>query len=358
MALWLLLHCAPYVLALSAAGCLLAIGLTGNDFRIKELAQVLAVALAVALLLVLVGTVSFGIAFGITSGITIGIVNATTVGVKFESALFLPFALALAISVGLALWAFVRIGGQIRGGFTFGLAFGLLIGLCAWLIYWLSIVAQIDDTRTALVLAIVSGIAFGLATRILGISIASLIGLEITAVIACFVVFAVISAGGLSTEDSYWQPPFALLPFCLAFFIGSLISSTRIYYQLVHPLFVRPNPPADWYPRHPVAWDDLCSVPFLGLDQLLADYAEKVPEFGSAEIERLISSYPSQRRMAIRASVRLLARRAGKAANLAILDEIIAPDGAIQGALHQRRSDLSPPFLVEKIDDGPGDQLY
>ena len=42
------------------------------------------------------------------------------------------------------------------------------------------------------------------------------------------------------------------------------------------------------------------------------------------QIERLISSYPSQRMMALRARVRLLARQAGKTANLAILDEIVA----------------------------------
>jgi hypothetical protein len=77
--------------------------------------------------------------------------------------------------------------------------------------------------------------------------------------------------------------------------------------------------------RNPVAWDDLCSVPFPGLDHLLVDYAEKVPESGVAEIERLISSYPSQRMMALRARVRLLAHQAGKTVNLAILDEILAP---------------------------------
>jgi hypothetical protein len=54
------------------------------------------------------------------------------------------------------------------------------------------------------------------------------------------------------------------------------------------------------------------------------DYAEKVPESGVAEIERLISSYPSQWIMALCARVRLLARQAGKTANLGILDEIVA----------------------------------
>jgi len=98
---------------------------------------------------------------------------------------------------------------------------------------------------------------------------------------------------------------------------------------LVHPPFVWPRLHGSWYPRHPVAWDDLCSVPFLGLDRLLVDYAEKLPECGVAEIERLISRYPSQRATALCARVRLLARQAGKTANLGILDEILAalPEG-------------------------------
>ena len=59
------------------------------------------------------------------------------------------------------------------------------------------------------------------------------------------------------------------------------------------------------------------------------DYAEKVPESGVAEIERLISRYPSQRASALRARVRLLAHKAGETANLAILDDIVAalPEG-------------------------------
>jgi hypothetical protein len=115
----------------------------------------------------------------------------------------------------------------------------------------------------------------------------------------------------------------------LAFGIAFGISFTRIFYRVVHLPFVWPRIRRRWYPCHPVAWDDLCSVPFPGLDRLLVDYAEEAPESGRAEIERLISSYPSQRMMALRAGVRLLARQASKTPNSAILDEIVAalPEG-------------------------------
>ena len=74
--------------------------------------------------------------------------------------------------------------------------------------------------------------------------------------------------------------------FGIAFGIAGAISLTRIYYQLVHLPFVWPRSHGGWYPRHPVAWDDLCGVPFPGLDGLLVEYAENVPESGVAKIER------------------------------------------------------------------------
>jgi AAA domain len=67
---------------------------------------------------------------------------------------------------------------------------------------------------------------------------------------------------------------------------------------------------------------------------------------GYAEIERLISSDPSQQVLALSDQVRLLAQQAGETANLAILDEILAPlpegekgflaqTGKLRGAVHE-----------------------
>jgi len=87
---------------------------------------------------------------------------------------------------------------------------------------------------------------------------------------------------------------------------------------------------ARWYPTHPVAWDDLCSVPFPRLDRLLVAYAEQVPQAGLSEIERLIDSYPSQRMAALRARTTLLARAAAQRPSLARLHEALAglPEGS------------------------------
>jgi len=78
------------------------------------------------------------------------------------------------------------------------------------------------------------------------------------------------------------------------------------------------------YPYHPVAWDDLCSVPFPRLDRLLVAFAELQPLAGAAEVERIISSYPSQRTQALRARMILLARESKQLSTLFGLEEIAA----------------------------------
>ena len=93
-----------------------------------------------------------------------------------------------------------------------------------------------------------------------------------------------------------------------------------------------------WYRFHPVAWDDLCLVPFPELDRLLTAFAEHAPEAGTAEIERLIGTYPSQRMAALRARTRLIAREAGRASDLTRLGNLVAglPEGE-KGFLNQTR---------------------
>ncbi|MBI3249138.1 MAG: ATP-binding protein [Deltaproteobacteria bacterium] len=73
-----------------------------------------------------------------------------------------------------------------------------------------------------------------------------------------------------------------------------------------------------------MAWDDLCGIPFFGFDRLLVAYTEAFPVDGTAEIERLISTYPAQRMAALRARTTLLARQAATVAHLSLLDSIVA----------------------------------
>ena len=107
------------------------------------------------------------------------------------------------------------------------------------------------------------------------------------------------------------------------------IGILRSYYYPFHVVFVWPRIRPEWYPYHPVAWDNLCAIPFFKLDHLLVAYAERIPEHGIAEIERLIDSYPSQRLTALRARVRLLARESARMTDLTKLHALMAqlPEG-------------------------------
>ena len=111
----------------------------------------------------------------------------------------------------------------------------------------------------------------------------------------------------------------------------------RAYYYPMHFFLIWPPFRGRWYRWHPVAWDDLCSLPFVGLHRLLVAYAEIDVPAAEREIERLITAYPSQRREALKARTILVARAAGAERNLAKLDARVAilPDGGDIGFLKQ-----------------------
>lgn len=99
----------------------------------------------------------------------------------------------------------------------------------------------------------------------------------------------------------------------------------RVYYHIFYWWLLWPKPLGRLYRFHPVAWDDLCIVPFPRLDRLLMAYTEYVPEAGKREIERMIQSYPSQRHAALKAKTILLARQTAHEKNFANLGTLLAP---------------------------------
>ncbi len=106
----------------------------------------------------------------------------------------------------------------------------------------------------------------------------------------------------------------------IAFGIAGGIAATRFYY---HPFFwwiTWPKPLGRFYHLHPLAWDDLCSVPFPNFDRLLVAFTEINPQEGAREIERLITSYPAQRHHALRAKTILLARQSTQTLSLSSLN--------------------------------------
>jgi hypothetical protein len=204
--------------------------------------------------------------FQIVDGIATGIVFGITVGVAVGLASVIIFEPARGIARGIAFAITLAIAFGIAGGITFEITF-----VIAFLV------------TVGIAVGITSGIAAGIVFGITnGIIIVILSG----------------STSGIVSG--------------IAFGITFIISVWRAYYHPFYWWLVWPKLRGHLYPYHPVAWDDLCSVPFPRLDRLLVAYAEYAPELGKREIERLIQSYPSQRHAALKAQNILLARQAAQ----------------------------------------------
>jgi len=232
----------------------------------------------------MVGNVVAGIAVGIAFGIAFG--NAF--GIVAGIALGIAFGIAFGTAFGIVAGIFAGIAAGIVGGIAFGIAAGS------------------------------AGVIAGVIADVIADVIAGVIAGGIAVVIAGVIVFGILD--GISVG----------IAGVIVGGIAAGIASLRVYYLLVHPFFLWPRLRGRAYPLHPVAWDDLCSLPFPGLSRLLVAYAEVNLEGAQAEIERLITSYPSQRAEALRARVTLLARESARIASLRELASVAArmPHGA------------------------------
>jgi len=210
--------------------------------------------------------------------LTLGLGMSLSGGLTFGLTLGLASALSVALALGLV------------GGLTFGLAVvlagGLIIGLTAGLTFG---ALGFSD----------NGLAYGLAGSLaLGLVAGLVFGLRGG--------FAFGLAAGLVSG--------------LAFAVGFL----RLYYLPFHWIWLWSRSRVGIYRFHPVAWDDVCFLPFPGLDRLLVSYAQHDPAAGAREIDRLIDEYPSQREEALRARAILVARQAAATIDLSRLDEVLA----------------------------------
>lgn len=184
----------------------------------------------------------------------------------------------------------------------------------------------------ALFIAVILLFMFGngfYATWIGGLIIIGFIGRSQFGIAAGLAVFLTTFVGLFSNDQVRIGDEIAPIMFSIFTGVSSWFSSLRGYYWPFGIFFVWPKLRPLWYPYHPVAWDDLCSLPFLRFDELLAAFAEYDPTKGKREIARLIDHYPSQRLSALRALARLIAREAGRETRLSRLDAIVAnlPEG-------------------------------
>jgi hypothetical protein len=219
-----------------------------------------------------------GICLGIILGISLGLVLRTTKDMAFGIACGIAFGIAGGVAGGIAEGIAIGIARGIVGGITLGITLGIAVGVA-------------EETVVGGARGITLGIAGGLAV---GAAVGIAAGIASGAAFGIF--------GGLS----------------FLFFIF------RLYYYPYHLALTWTKPDRLMYSIHPVAWDDLCPIPFIGLHNLLVKYAEKKPEEGLDEIERLINNYPSQQMQALLAKVVLLARVSGRSSDLIRLNEMVA----------------------------------
>jgi hypothetical protein len=116
-------------------------------------------------------------------------------------------------------------------------------------------------------------------------------------------------------------PPTVTAFIAFPFWIGVL----RLYYLPLHFLWLWLRHCETLYRFHPIAWDEVCLLPFPGLGRLLVRYATHDTEAVEREIDRLIDEYPFRihRPAALRARAILVVRRAAAVTDLAQLDEVL-----------------------------------
>lgn len=267
----LVLHILPYVILAAIAGRLVLFGVLGTATQTEfaDLGRALFYHARV---------LAFGVAAGTAYGIVFGAFTAIGFGMASGIAIGIISGVAFATEVGIAYGVAAQLTSGVVAGILSGIAVGIAVG-----------VAQ--------------GIAIGTA---FGLTLGILVGFAIS--VAYGVALGV--ASGLAVA--------------LAYGVAFAISVLRCYYHVAHLFFVWPRIRGAWYPYHPVAWDDLCRVPFARLDELLTAYAEQKPVAGIASMERLIFHYPSQRQAGLRAWTRLRIRDSARVDSLARIGEVLA----------------------------------
>lgn len=191
-------------------------------------------------------------------------------------------------------------------GLVFGLAFGLAFGLCGGLVGSLA-VSLAFGLSGGFGRGLLFGLAFGLAS---GLARVLVVGLAVSLALGLAVTLAVGLARGVGVS--------------LGVAVGLVFGFSRLPYLLAHLSLLLPRPRGHLYPRHPVAWDDCCHLPFPGLHRLLVAYHAVDPDAATREIDRLIDEYPAQRGQAIRAKETLVARRACMLERLTEIDDVLA----------------------------------
>ncbi len=221
-------------------------------------------------------------------------------------------ALAVLVSLAAAGLLGVIVGAAV--GANLGLAVSLLGG-CA-----VTTVVSLPSRAEPWVPAVIFGLAVGAASRLSGQRPFRADGLVLSAFTA--LVFGVSSS---TPALNVTEPIGHGAVVGLACGLATLLMVQRAYLWPLHWVATYPGRDARrWYRLHPVAWDDVCDLPFPGFARLLIAYAEQVPAAGAAELARLLASVPQRWPDALRAHTALSVRAAAAETDLSQLPRRLA----------------------------------
>ncbi len=175
--------------------------------------------------------VAYGIGVGIALGIGVGIGFSLRIagGVPIEIPGVISLVFSCGIGVGISYGIGVGIANRITGGASVAIGVGIAYGIA-------------NGISIGISFGIVGRIAFGIATGlVIGLTFGLALGLAL----------------GIDVG--------------IAYEIAFGIAVTRVYYLAPHLAFVWPLPRGSWYRWHPVAWDQLCTIPFPRFDLVLTN---------------------------------------------------------------------------------------
>lgn len=112
--------------------------------------------------------------------------------------------------------------------------------------------------------------------------------------------------------------------FGVAFGTTTTILALRFFYVPLFLWFSLSKPLGHLYTMHPVAWDNLCILPFPALSNLLIAYSQYDISSCEREIERLINTYPTQRKAALKARTILLIQAAATSTELNKIHSVLS----------------------------------
>lgn len=240
-----------------------------------------------------------GLIIGVLIGCTVGVIEGLASGVSFGLVWGMIMSAAGGITVGIMYIVFDQIENISIRYVTTALA---MCGVCWGVAFTINI-------ETTLRRVNVRGYRnFG--DMLIEIAVEIAWGIFFAA--ASGYIFGIISSDGIGSI------------FGIAFGITTTILSLRFFYLPVFIWFTWPKPRGHLYSLHPVAWDGLCLLPFPALSRLLVSYSQQDVSACEYEIERLINTYPTQRKAALKARTILLIRAAAAASDLSKIHKILS----------------------------------